>query len=186
MHYVISVPGAGTSPSSSLSSLAASVQSYRNIDSKWSAEYVDLLHVWMDECTRSKIWCYRMSRVYTVFYLLFYLPTIVVPVVVSQLRPYYNDKYTFVLDQMLLLSGLAAGLCSSLNLGGKIQKLNEIDQGLDKISQEIRLELFKPEKVRQQPDLFLVTKMFALQTLIAQVPRPWICMWFRRRGRGDF
>jgi hypothetical protein len=102
-----------------------------------------------------------------------FTPTILIPVIVSQLRPVFI-AHTFLLDQLLLLSGVLSGVCSSSNFGGRIQKMNEIEQGLEKLSQEISLEIYKPAVHRQQPDLFLVTKMYTLETLHSQVPRPWL------------
>jgi hypothetical protein len=143
---------------------------------KWTPVYTDLLTEWLSEIRDDKSICRRMGKLHVVTYLLLYTPTILIPVIVSQLRPVYAAEYSFLLDQLLLLSGILAGVCSSYNFGGKIQKLNEIEQGLEKVFQEISLEMFKPEEHRQQPDLFLVNKMYTLETLHSQVPRAWCCV----------
>lgn len=125
------------------------------IEMKWSSkqeEYIEQLRTTCEE--KSKLYdvaSHKCKKKYN-FYS---LPTIIIPLVLSVVNPYVEQKYEIVNSVGMAMVSILTGLNTFYNYGKKCERYNEYSSKYSDIVEDIHLEMNKPKRFRVACDLFL-------------------------------
>lgn len=145
-------------------------RSERDICSLWTTQHEETLDEWKANCIQQHSQHFYLGYFYWYLYIILSLPVIVLPAVCSQLNKLASADYVDVVEILLLISTVCAGILSVLNLGRRSQHHLSVQQTLYKFIQEIDLELRKPVPGRQPSEHFLVVMMYKIDGILSDAP----------------
>jgi hypothetical protein len=121
----------------------------------WDEKIELLMDKWKCETTEKAEAHHAKAVKAKQMYILFGIPPIVVPVILTGLQSVIHELNKYVVPSLLIFSGLVAVSNIFFNFGQKFQQNCEFSAKYDSLSKEIEAECTKHKKFRVAADVFL-------------------------------
>ena len=158
--------------SGDVQSISASSSSIQGVgEQPWSVRHEFAAKEWQQSCEKNAETHVNLGIFMQFLFQVFSFPVYTMPLVVSQLQDHGGLEFEDRDHQVLLtFSAVLAGINTMCNFGKRSEKHFNMESQFSRLATLIGIELEKKQKERQNPNVFMVTIVYQLESLHAMSP----------------
>jgi len=124
------------------------------VEEEWTSDHEDYFNSIVSECKSIGNLMTKIMKKNKIYYKVFSLPTIILPLSLSVVDKYFTQDNDFIRVALLLLTGSLTAVNTFLNFGKKVSLYNEYSAKYNELALIIETMLIKRKRFRIDCDVF--------------------------------